>query len=76
MPRPFNTSTPLGQIMARKGWSVTELAVVSGIHNVTISAYLSGRKQITAHHAWPISEALGIEVSDILPVDVARGLAG
>lgn len=75
MPRPFNATTPLGKLMAERGWSVTELAIVSGVHQVTITAYLNGRKAITPHHAWPLSEAIGCEISDILPVDVARRLS-
>lgn len=65
MGKPFNQITPLGKVMAREGWRLRDLAAVSGVCERTISDYLAGRKTISMYHAWPISEALEVDVNEI-----------
>lgn len=74
MGRPFNATTRLGQLMAEQGWSVIQLAIVSGVSERQISEYLSGRKAVSALHSWPLAEALGVNPSVIRdPSLVAAG---
>jgi hypothetical protein len=48
--RPFNTSTPLGKLMADRGYTVKGLESATDISYRTISDYLAGRVPIRSHH--------------------------
>lgn len=50
MSRQFNTSTPLGQLMWQRGYTVKGLERATGISYRTISDYLAGRKPIIPKH--------------------------
>ena len=60
MPRPFNTSQPLGKIMEHRQLRVKDVEAMSGISYRTISDYLAGRRDITDDHAVLLSEALSV----------------
>lgn len=65
MSRPFNTSTPLGQILLERGLSVRELAEGTGIHSRTLSDYLANRVPILRHHLIEICDALDLEPEEL-----------
>lgn len=50
MSRPFNRSTPLGELMWQRGYTVKGLEQATGISYRTISDYLAGRKPIISQH--------------------------
>ena len=50
MSRPFNTTTPLGQLMWQRGYTVKGLEQASGVNQRTISNYLAGRRAIISQH--------------------------
>jgi transcriptional regulator with XRE-family HTH domain len=66
MPRPFNTSQPLGQIMQRKNWTAMEVSRATGIHPRTLTDYLAGTKPIQPHHLWNLADILGCTIADLL----------
>lgn len=65
--RPFNTTTPLGQMMARKGVRVGDMAAVAGIPERHVSDYLAGRKDPPEVRLVFMARALGCRVSAIRP---------
>ena len=50
MSRPFNTTTPLGQLMWQRGYTVKGLEQATGISYRTISDYLADRKPMLSQH--------------------------
>lgn len=72
MARPFNASTPLGQMMRARAMSVQQLQAKTGIHNRTISNYLADREPILGSHLVRLCEAL-----DCFPEEIrSRPLIG
>lgn len=65
MPRQFNRSTPLGQLMHERGYSVKSLEGSTGISYRTISDYLAGRKTMLPKHIAVFSEEFGVS-KDVL----------
>jgi len=68
MSRPFNTSTPLGQLMWQRGYTVKGLEQAVGISYRTISDYLADRKPILSQHLAAFSTEFNV------PRDVRFGL--
>ena len=61
--KPFNTSTPLGRIMAIKGVMVRDVEGIPGCPNARVmSDYLAGRKPIAPHHRGALARGLGVDV--------------
>lgn len=64
--RPFNTSTPLGQIMKRQQLRVTDVAAMAGMSERKLSELLAGRKPIKPLDAIYLARALSVTVEDIM----------
>lgn len=64
--RPFNTSTPLGQIMKRQQLRVTDVASMSGMSERKLSDLLAGRKPIKPVDAVYLARALSVTIDDIM----------
>ena len=63
--RPFNTSTRLGQVMERDGWTVNEVSALSGVNARKMSDYLAGREKMSVDHLFAISDAIGVAPEEI-----------
>lgn len=63
--RPFNTSTPLGKMMERKGLKVGDLAALAGLSERTITDYLNGRRTPSDVNFLYMARALGCRVEAI-----------
>lgn len=63
--RPYNTTMPLGQIMASQGWRMNEFAVASGVHVRTLSDYLAGRRVMLDYHLRDMAAVLGCREDEI-----------
>jgi transcriptional regulator with XRE-family HTH domain len=50
----------------KKGWTQTELARVSGVHQSLISRYLAGEDEVGPKNANRLARALGLEMLSIL----------
>lgn len=50
MPKPFNKTTPLGQLMWQHGYTVNSLSHATGINVRIMSDYLAGRREFTPKH--------------------------
>ena len=48
--RPFNTTTPLGQLMWQRGYTVRAVEQATGISHRVLSDYLASRKPISSKH--------------------------
>lgn len=71
MPRPFNTSSPLGKLMVQREISVDSLARMSAVNQRHLSDYLARRKYPSATHLKLISDALGIDPQIVLDYELA-----
>jgi hypothetical protein len=60
MSRPFNTDTPLGQLMVDRGYTVKGLEAATDISYRTISDYLAGRKPIIARHMAVLTDTFDV----------------
>lgn len=61
--RPFNTSTPLGQLMLQRGYTVKRLETELGIGHRVMSDYLAGRQRISAKHLALLSAEFQVNVA-------------
>lgn len=68
MARQFNRSTPLGQLMHARGYSVRSLAESTGVNQRTICDYLAGRKTILPKHLARFSEEFGVSKEVLLGI--------
>lgn len=68
MPKPFNTSTPLGQLMVRDGYSVNSLAHASGVNVRMLSDYLASRRTLSARHMAKFSDLFDVSRDVLLGV--------
>ena len=50
MPKPFNKTTPLGQLMWQHGYTVNSLSRHTGINVRILSDYLAARRDFTPKH--------------------------
>lgn len=67
MPRPFNTTQPLGKIMYAQRWTVAELAAATNINSRTLSDYLAGRRVIPERHLMDLATVLEVDGADLIP---------
>lgn len=63
MPRQFNRSTPLGEVLHSRGWRVADLEYASGVLARTISDYLAGRREMPGRHVQAFADALDVDPS-------------
>lgn len=61
----IRTDTILGRTIVDQGWTVSELAITSGVHHRTLSNYLGGLPIIDAHLV-KLADALGVEPEDLV----------
>lgn len=66
MARPFNRSTPIGQLMHQRGYSVRSLAESTGVNQRTICDYLASRRDILPKHLAAFSEEFGVSKEVLL----------
>lgn len=64
--RPFNRSTPLGQILWQRGYTLTKVERNTGISYRTMSDYLAGRKSIIPGHMALLCDELNLSRAQIL----------
>lgn len=64
--RPFPTTQPLGRIAYARGFTLSELANLSGVYVRTLTEYVAGRKPIQPHHLLPLAKALGVSEKELL----------
>lgn len=68
MARPFNRSTPLGQLMHERGYSVRSLAESTGVNQRTICDYLADRRTILPKHIARFSDEFGVSKEVLLGI--------
>lgn len=66
MSRTYPRHTPLGTLMGEEGWTVKEVADITGIHQRTMTDYLAGRKTILDHHLVALSDLFEVSADDLL----------
>jgi len=65
--RPFNTSTPLGKAMQRRGLKVGDVAAIAGISERYLSDFLAGRKVPSEEQLLYLARAVDAPVNEIRP---------
>ena len=65
MSRPFPTHTELGKRTLQAGFTKSELAAFSGVHERTLTEYLAGRKEMLPRHRRLLAKALGVTPNKI-----------
>lgn len=63
--RPYNTTTPLGRILADKAMYVAELDRLSGVNQRTITEFLARRKPMHQHHVDAIARVLDVDPGEL-----------
>lgn len=64
--RPFNTSTPLGQLMQERGLRVKDVGFGTRINQRTLSDYLAGRRPMLSRHLALLSAYLQVSPAVLL----------
>lgn len=64
--RPFNQSTPLGQILWKRGYTLKRIEAATGIGHRKMSDYLAGREPISPKHMALLSAELDLPREAIL----------
>lgn len=70
--RPFNTSTPLGQLMKQRMLRVTDVASMAGMSERKLSDLLAGRKPIKQIDAVYLARALDVTVAEVTGTTAPR----
>jgi transcriptional regulator with XRE-family HTH domain len=63
--RPFSVALPIGRYAYTRGFTLMDLATLSGVHPRTLSDYVNGRKPINPKHLDRLADALGVKPQDL-----------
>ena len=61
MGRQFSTTTRIGQLMSRYGWTAVEFAYATGINPRTLTEILAGRQEPSMLQIGRIAGVLGVD---------------
>lgn len=72
MSRPYNTETPLGQLMKQYGLACKDLVQHLGINRRILTYYLARERKISPNHLYLIMEFFGITDANVLEYELVE----